>query len=176
MNPIALAQPFNPFTAPLDTRYDPEASAILGADYWRILTPFRFYLGENHSDRWVTIPAGYLTDGASVPQIFWNMIPPWGKYGQAAVVHDLLCEYLAITTSAGPASITRAECDAVLYEAMKILEVPAWKSSTIYYSVCMYRVVSGVDKPTNTALKRELESKWAAEQFALNQCVMGVTA
>src|SRR5262249_15022875 len=38
------------------------------------------------------VPAGYETDGASVPAIFWSLYPPFtGKYRAAAVIHDYYC-------------------------------------------------------------------------------------
>lgn len=151
---------YTEFTAPLDVRYDTEASKILGADHWRVLKPFRFYLGQKDSERWVYVPAGYLTDGASVPQLFWNIIPPWGSYGQAAVVHDIVCEYLTITADGAPAPVTRAECDRILLEAMEVLGVPSLKRKAIYGAVCAYRVVSATDKPSTTAKKRALEASW----------------
>lgn len=145
------------YSQPLDTRYDPEASEILGADHWRILTPFSYRIdGETH----VTIPAGYLTDGASVPQLFWNMIPPWGKYGQAAVVHDLLCEYLMVVRNGRPERISRARCDAILNEAMVSLGVPSAQRLIIYGAVCAYRWTIGTEEPSATLLKRRLEAEW----------------
>lgn len=150
---------FTSFTAPLDVRYDAEASRALGADHWRVLKPFRFYVDTQ--SQWVNVPAGYLTDGASVPRLFWNIIPPWGAYGQAAVVHDLVCEYLSIAVDGAPHPVTRAECDAILLEAMTVLGVPVLKRQAIYQAVSLYRLVSGVSKPTSTAQKRALEAKWA---------------
>ncbi|MGH8437116.1 MAG: DUF1353 domain-containing protein [Pseudomonas sp.] len=152
---------FTAFTAPLDVRYDAEASRALGADHWRVTQPFRFYVGSEDSGEWVNVPAGYLTDGASVPQVLWSLIPPWGAYGQAAVVHDLVCEYLSITVDGQPHAVTRAECDAILLEAMAVLGVPVLKRQAIYQAVSLYRVASGVSKPTSPARKRALEAKWA---------------
>lgn len=37
-----------------------------------------------------TVPAGFKTDFASVPKIFWNILPPTGRYTKAAVLHDWL--------------------------------------------------------------------------------------
>jgi len=148
---------FDPEDAPLDTRYDRLASKELGADHWRILSPFGYKISENE---WITIPVGYLTDGASVPQIFWNMIPPWGVYGQAAVVHDILCEYLAVVRDGVKVDITRARCDEILNEAMKVLGVPMAKRLMIYWAVCAYRLVSGVSQPSNTPKKRAMEANW----------------
>lgn len=145
------------YSQPLDTRYDAQASALLGKDHWRILTPFSYKIDQ---ESWVTIPKGYLTDGASVPRLFWNMIPPWGPYGQAAVVHDLLCEYLSVVRNGRPVRITRAECDEVLNQAMKNLDVPDAQRLMIYSAVCAYRVTCHVSEPSATLLKRRLEAEW----------------
>lgn len=145
------------YSLPLDTRYDAEASRILGADHWRILKTFSYKIDE---ETHVTVPAGYLTDGASVPQLFWNIIPPWGQYGQAAVVHDILCEYLSVTRCGKTEIITRRRADQVLHEAMVNLEVPLLKRAAIYGAVCMYRWTIGTEKPSATPLKRQLEAAW----------------
>lgn len=151
---------FTEFTAPLLIQYDEHASKLLGKDHWRVAQGFRFYVNHADSGEWVNVPAGYLTDGASVPRLFWGLIPPWGKYGQAAVVHDILCEYLSITKNGAPYRITREECDDLLLEAMTALKVPCVTRHTIHSAVCLYRKVSGVNSPTNTPLKRQLESEW----------------
>lgn len=156
---------FTAFSAPLDTRYDAEASASLGADHWRVLREFRFWAHIPRRGRvWVTVPAGYLTDGASVPRLLWSLIPPWGQYGQAAVVHDLLCEYLAVMTDAGElVAITRAECDQLFLEAMRVLGVPSLRRHTMHTGVSAYRIVSGTHRPTATPIKRRLEAQWPLE-------------
>lgn len=145
------------YDLPLDTRYDLNASRKLGKDHWRVLKSFSYKIAEGE---WVTVPAGYLTDGASVPKIFWNIIPPWGVYGQAAVVHDILCEYLTIIKEGVPERITRARCDEILNEAMKVLGVPTLKRLAIYGAVCAYRIATFTDEPSNTPLKRLLEAEW----------------
>jgi hypothetical protein len=39
------------------------------------------------------VPAGMITNGASVPQFFWTAFPPFtGSYRSAAVIHDYYCE------------------------------------------------------------------------------------
>lgn len=152
---------FTRFDAPADTRYDPVASAVLDGDHWRVLQTFHFFLGQSDDkEGWVSVPAGYLTDGASVPRLFWSLIPPWGKYGQAAIVHDIVCEYLSITKDGKPLSVTRAQCDDILLQAMKVLEVPWLTRHAIHKAVMLYRIASGTDKPTTTLTKRRLEAEW----------------
>lgn len=43
----------------------------------------------------LTIPDGFSTDLASVPRLFWSLLPPDGRYEDAAVLHDWLCVQLA---------------------------------------------------------------------------------
>lgn len=151
---------FTRFSAEMSVRYDHEASAKLGADHWRVMDSFIFYVDNEHSGEWVYVPSGYLTDGASVPRMFWNIIPPWGAYGQAAVVHDIVCEYLSITRDGAPKIVTRAQCDGILDQAMAALDVPWLTRKAITASVAAYRIISGVSKPSNTPLKRSLEASW----------------
>src|SRR4051812_5700781 len=40
--------------------------------------------------RTIRVPAKFVTDLASIPQILWNILPPIGAYDAAAVVHDYL--------------------------------------------------------------------------------------
>lgn len=151
---------YTAFSALMSVQYDAIASEKLRADHWRVVDGFKFYIGSADSGEWVYVPAGYLTDGASVPQIFWSIIPPWGKYGQAAVVHDIVCEYLSITKDGKPFSITREVCDGILKQAMEALDVPPVKVALIYNAVRAYRWFSGVSRPTTTKFKRSLEADW----------------
>lgn len=158
---------FVQFSGPLNTEYAYDESDALGSDYWRVTKTFRYYIGGLDSQRWVTVPAGYLTDGASVPRIFWNIIPPWGRYGAATTVHDILCEYLEIYDHGEIKKITRAEADAILKEAMIVLGVKKQDVDRIYNAVCLYRIVSGVNKPMGSKRKRILEATWAIRNLGV---------
>jgi hypothetical protein len=74
----------------------------------------------------VTVPVGFVTDFASIPQILWSVLSPVGGYDEAAVVHDYLYT-IAITD--------RGTADKVLNEAMQVLEVEGWKRKAIYAGV-----------------------------------------
>ena len=76
--------------------------------------------------RVVIVPAGFVTDLASVPRVLWNLLPPLASYARAAVIHD----YLYATNG-----LTRAEADGVLLEAMQATDVPFFTRSTIYAGV-----------------------------------------
>jgi hypothetical protein len=148
--PLTAKKRFTDYNAPLDTIYDYEASKALGRDYWRIGAAFDFYLDAPTDEKWVAIPLQYLTDGASVPSMFWNWLPPWGTYGQAAVVHDWLCEQLTITVKGVPTPITRADADRAFKQGMKALGVPSWKRNIMYIAVRVYsKYVALRDRFTN---------------------------
>ena len=91
----------------------------------RLLQPFRVRLREL-GERVIEVPQGFETDFASVPRFFWRVVPPWGRYSPAAVVHDYL--YCA-------GKVTRAEADRAFLTIMQRLGVPAWKRSIMYWAV-----------------------------------------
>ncbi len=56
----------------------------------RVVQPFAFF--DDDDAAWRVKP-GTETDGASVPQFFWSLYPPFsGKYRKAAVLHDYYCQ------------------------------------------------------------------------------------
>ena len=42
--------------------------------------------------KYLVIPAGYVTDMATVPKIFWPITPPTGQDEVAFIIHDYLYE------------------------------------------------------------------------------------
>ncbi|GAB2181549.1 hypothetical protein DLREEDagrD3_17720 [Denitratisoma sp. agr-D3] len=57
----------------------------------RLLEPFAFI--DPAGVRW-DAPAGWVVDGASIPQVAWSLIggPYEGKYREASVIHDVACD------------------------------------------------------------------------------------
>ena len=74
----------------------------------------------------ITIPAGSTSDGASTPKELWIEIPPFGQYWKAAFLHDYLYRFT---------QKPKAECDSLLFEAMRSLGVPLLLAGTIYEGV-----------------------------------------
>ena len=83
-------------------------------------------VGKPNSGDRIIVPAGFITDFASVPRIFWSLYPPMGKYAGATIIHD----YLYITQER-----TRKETDLIFLEAMKVLNVPFFRRQIIYRAV-----------------------------------------
>lgn len=76
--------------------------------------------------RVIEVAKGFVTDLASIPRLFWNLLPPFGKYTLAAVLHDWLYR-----NNIG----TRKAADALLLEAMIDSGVPWFQRQIIYRNV-----------------------------------------
>jgi hypothetical protein len=74
----------------------------------------------------VTVPSGFVTDLASIPQIFWSLLRPDGMYAYPAIVHDYL--YWFQFTS-------KAVADDILRLGMQDLGVSKQTNFTIYEAV-----------------------------------------
>ena len=98
-------------------------------DYrWRLVEPFEFWLTDDESDV-ISIPAGYITDLASVPRILWALFPPHGRYAKAAIIHDWLYDN---------ALRTKKEADMIFLDGMTVLGVPRWRRSLMYAAVRLF--------------------------------------
>lgn len=89
---------------------------------WRVDDPFDYDIGAVGGEK-ICVPIGFLTDLGSVPQLFWNVIPPIGKPLRAYVLHDWLYWRQLYT---------RSKSDSVLMEAMGVAGVSIFKRWVIY--------------------------------------------
>ncbi|EEG2782570.1 DUF1353 domain-containing protein [Salmonella enterica] len=103
----------------------PAILEMLGHYNWRVHEPFAFYLSDDESDV-IEVPAGFITDLATVPRIFWILLPPDGKYAKAAIIHDYLYDN---------ALRTKKEADLIFLDGMTVLGVPRWKRTVMYHAV-----------------------------------------
>jgi hypothetical protein len=115
------------FTAELDVRITQKKRD--GRPLAQLLTSFTYEVAELGSGDVVTVPEGFETDFASVPRALWQIEPPLGDAGKAAVLHDWLYE---------TGERSRAEADRIFAEAMAVLEVPRWKRALIHRAVRMF--------------------------------------
>ena len=77
-----------------------------------------------------TVPAGFTTDFASVPQLFLWLVPRSGKYTKAAVLHDYLSRELV------PAGgISRCDADGLFRRTMRDLGVSALRRWLMWTAV-----------------------------------------
>lgn len=96
-----------------------------GRPEYHLLEPLTYYDDEAGS---VTVPAGYVTDLASVPRFALWFLPSNGRYARAAVIHDWLYEK-------GGDHSDRLLADTLFLRAMKTLKVKSWRCFLLYWSV-----------------------------------------
>ena len=83
-------------------------------DRWELTEPVT-YAGNTET---FVVPAGFQTDFASVPRIFVWLLPRYGKYTKAAILHDWLCARVR------EATFDRADADGLFRRSMRELGVP----------------------------------------------------
>jgi len=96
---------------------------------FELLEEFSFYVGNIDDNEIITVPKGFITDLATIPKLFWVLLPPTGKYGKAAILHDYLYSN---------AIETKRYADDVFLEAMKVLGVGRIKRTIMYYAVRLF--------------------------------------
>lgn len=142
---------FTGFDAVEQLRYNKAASVLNKMDLWDTIPGFRYGIGSKNSDRYVDVETGFVTDGATIPRFLWWLLPPIGEYSQACTLHDKLCNtYTIIEIVNGvhtEVAVTRKEIDAILDEAMGVLEVTPWKRKTIMAGVNLYRIATNPTEP-----------------------------
>ena len=97
-----------------------------GRQFYELVEPLTFEYRVNGGGLTIKVPKGFETDFASIPRIFWPILPPFGRYTKAAIIHDYLY---------GLEGCSRWLADAIFREAMCQLGVPWYKRIPIYYAV-----------------------------------------
>lgn len=97
----------------------------------------RFFVVTTREAYWqtLTVPAGMLTDLASVPWWARRLINRVGPHLEASIVHDWLYIAWQSLSDGQPQRQDRDFADLVLLAGMEAAEVPAWKRTVIYRAV-----------------------------------------
>jgi hypothetical protein len=122
----------------LDNKYTP--SIKQGRSLWGLHDPLAYHPGDRTET--ITVPAGFVTDLASIPRWAWILLPPDGPWVKGAIIHDFLYatrgsgiwkRHPAAITRASP--YTRAEADAILREALENRGVDWLRRNVIWAAV-----------------------------------------
>jgi hypothetical protein len=90
--------------------------------------PIKWSPNQGQSFQAVTVPPGFVSDLASVPRVFWSILPKQGRYAYAAMVHDYL--YWVQIRS-------KDESDTIFKIAMQDLKVNSAITETLYRAVSL---------------------------------------
>lgn len=122
----------------LDNKFSPALKK--GRSLWGLQRDLAYRTGN--SDDKVLVPAGFVTDLASIPRWCWTILPPDGQWVKAAIVHDFLYATSGTAhwkrrfdgrTRADP--YTRKEVDGIFCEALKNRGVDTVRRSILWSAV-----------------------------------------
>lgn len=125
------------FTGPLRLQH-------MDADWrhWRLLEPLVWEVDDLGSGLIVEVPAGFVTDGASVPRLLWWLLPMTGSYMRPAALHDYLCDRVG-KGNPHPHAPSRYAADRQFLIAMKAVGVAAPVRLVMYAAVRFAAIVRG---------------------------------
>jgi hypothetical protein len=96
-----------------------------GKETYQVAHDWRVDFGDMH----YTVPAGFITDGASVPRPLWMFYPPDGLHRAAAVAHDWLYK------NKGFGKYSRAVADKLFFDLMIEFKVNPTKANVMWAGV-----------------------------------------
>lgn len=116
---------FKDYTFDRDVTLAVDYNGSTKKDYWitisgiKVRYYFTLHEGQDGMGEF-NIPAGFKTDGASVPRILKPLFPAWNKHFKAILVHDCLCEFGAVAVYDGESVVaTRADIDKLFFDMLE---------------------------------------------------------
>jgi hypothetical protein len=104
-----------------------QVSPFGDGEYWFLRHELRYEVWES-GGLTVPVPEGFVTDFASIPRPFWSILPTWGQYGPASIVHDYLY---------WDQRCTREQADAIMLLAMEDSHVSRLRRLLIFWALRM---------------------------------------
>lgn len=114
------------FLTPLEV--EPADANSLDDGNWRLIAPLSY--ASDLAKRVFVVPAGFVTNFASVPRFGFIYALFGGKANEAATLHDYLYT--------NPAPVPRPVADATFKEASKVTGVAAWRYWPMYLGVRLF--------------------------------------
>jgi hypothetical protein len=108
------------------------------------------------------VPAGFLTDGASIPRFFWRLLAPNDpEIHYPSFAHDLL---YSLDGALPEITLTRQQSDGVIREQMLEVGAPKWKADAVYYALRL----GGSNSWTNAQeIRKQIKKDSAHRAFAM---------
>ncbi|GAA7467324.1 hypothetical protein HpBHB14_15440 [Helicobacter pylori] len=94
----------------------------------------------------ISIPKGFITDGATIPKLFWNILSPFGRFFKSCALHDFICLMAKLKNNEAPnlkegisiATQYRKRADTLLSLSMKKQGIALWRRLLIMANVKTY--------------------------------------
>jgi hypothetical protein len=105
----------------------PAVETFADGEHFMLIRPLVVWFGEGADS--LVVPAGFVSDLASIPRVAQSLIPKLGPYNRAAIVHD----YLYWTQCC-----SRREADVIFLKMMKDLGVSFFTRKALFFSVANF--------------------------------------
>ncbi len=100
-----------------------------GRTIYRLIADMNYYLTNDKTTPDFIVPAGFVTDLATILRFMMWLLPQRGAYDKAAILHDyLLLQF----------DITKKEVDRIFLKQMKFDGVAKWKRNLMYAAVRLF--------------------------------------
>ena len=104
--------------------FPPTVSPFADQTTWLLTNPFRYQILDTALV--IDVPAGFVTDFASIPRGLWTLVSPHGFYSRASIIHDFLY---------WDQRCTRDQADRIMLIAMEESTVGLAERKAIYAGV-----------------------------------------
>jgi hypothetical protein len=97
----------------------------------------RVMLCEDYTQAGITVPRGFIYDGASIPRFCWSLIG-LGRFGDilgAATVHDWLYVHSGYVVEG---YYPKSKADRIFYDLMLLSDISKLQSKLAYWAVCLF--------------------------------------
>jgi len=104
--------------------FPPTVSPFADQTTWLLTRPFRYQILDTNLV--IDVPAGFVTDFASIPRPLWTLASPHGFFSRASIIHDFLY---------WDQRCTREQADRIMLIAMQESAVGFAERQAIYAGV-----------------------------------------
>ena len=130
----------------------PKIEPLIKAEVWRLTEDFVCHVYGPRGRLTITVPKGFLTDGASIPRFLWRFCghPMMTRRIRIAVVHDfiyaergkvsvrIVLEGRNSLRPSQPQTLTRQEADALYRDGLICLGFKGWKATLEYWMIRIF--------------------------------------
>lgn len=155
-------------STPFKIMYSIEASNLLGKQMWVVTNSVTVTIEYKDEPYVFTIPKGFLTDGASIPRVFWGLFQKVDETINAAIIHDYLCEHHHAYVKEVKTYLPRRQIDKIFYEVLREDRVKSFKAKLMYQACKLYSTATNKQLNEKSELKKSLEAKYAAEDYCFS--------
>ena len=115
-------------------------------NHFALTKNFIFTYDNGDFVKYVTIPKGYVTNGADIPRFFWRLFPPFSpEYLPAVIVHDYFCDEAEKNhNNKQLAKNLYKFADTLFKESLLALGVSRWKTTLFYNAVRLHHKLKNI--------------------------------